>query len=107
MTIPLQTITSLRTSFNPFLRSARPCRLLLSLLRNPTTVPSGSGAHIDIKVTQLPRNSTKEPQLTVTFKGGKELNIDVGKRQMKIGDVVEEIARVGRIIEREESLKGN
>jgi hypothetical protein len=25
---------------------------------------------------------------------------------MKIGDVVEEIARIGRVIEREESLKG-
>ena len=40
------------------------------------------------------------------FKGGKELKIEVGKRQLKIGDVIEEIARVGRAIEREESLKG-
>lgn len=34
------------------------------------------------------------------------MKLEVGKRQMKIGDVVEEIARVGRAIEREESLKG-
>ncbi|KAL4897691.1 39S ribosomal protein L53/MRP-L53-domain-containing protein [Aspergillus ambiguus] len=106
MTIPLATITSFRTSFNPFARSARPCRLLLSLLRNPSTAPASSPTHIDIKVTQLPRTSTKEPEVVIGFKGGKELKIEVGKRQMKIGDVVEEIARVGRTIEREETLKG-
>ncbi|KAL2865791.1 mitochondrial 54S ribosomal mL53 protein [Aspergillus lucknowensis] len=106
MTIPLQTITTFRTTFNPFSRSSRPCRLLLSRLRNPATAPAASPTHIDIKVTQLPRNSTKEPELVVGFKGGKEVKIEVGKRQMKIGDVIEEIARVGRIIEREESLKG-
>ncbi|KAA8645941.1 mitochondrial 54S ribosomal mL53 protein [Aspergillus tanneri] len=80
--------------------------LLLSLLRNPSTTPASSPTHIDIKVTQLPRQSTQPPEITVGFKGGKELKIEVGKRQMKIGDVVEEIARVGRVIEREESLKG-
>ncbi|KAF9892896.1 hypothetical protein FE257_000488 [Aspergillus nanangensis] len=106
MTIPLQTIQTLRTSFNPFARSARPCRILLSLLRNPSTTPASSPTHIDIKVTQLPRTSTKEPEVTIGFKGGKELKIEVGKRQMKIGDVVEEIARVGRAIEREQTLKG-
>ncbi|KAL4918784.1 39S ribosomal protein L53/MRP-L53-domain-containing protein [Aspergillus aurantiobrunneus] len=106
MTIPVQTITTLRTSFNPFARSARPCRLLLSLLRNPSTTPASSPTHIDIKVTQLPRTSTKEPEITVGFKGGKEVNFEVGKRQMKIGDVVEEIARIGRGIEREQSLIG-
>ncbi|THC98000.1 hypothetical protein EYZ11_002502 [Aspergillus tanneri] len=106
MTIPREAITSLRTTFNPFARTARPCRLLLSLLRNPSTTPASSPTHIDIKVTQLPRQSTQPPEITVGFKGGKELKIEVGKRQMKIGDVVEEIARVGRVIEREESLKG-
>ncbi|GKZ17128.1 mitochondrial 54S ribosomal mL53 protein [Aspergillus vadensis CBS 113365] len=105
MTIPLSTISTFRTTFNPFLRSARPCRLILSLLRNPTTTPTSSPGHIDIKVTQLPRSSTQEPELTIGFKNGKELKIEVGKRQMKIGDVVEEIARVGRAIEREEALK--
>ncbi|KAE8352099.1 39S ribosomal protein L53/MRP-L53-domain-containing protein [Aspergillus coremiiformis] len=106
MTIPVQTITSFRTSFNPFSRSARPCRLLLSLLRNPKTAPASSPTYIDIKVIQLPRSSTQEPEVTVGFKGGRELKIEVGKRQMKIGDLIEEIARVGRIVAREESLKG-
>lgn len=44
--------------------------------------------------------------MTIGFKGGKEVKLEVGKRQMKIGDVIEEVARVGRIIEREETLKG-
>ncbi|KAB8229212.1 hypothetical protein ETB97_006563 [Aspergillus alliaceus] len=106
MTIPVQTITTLRTSFNPFSQASRPCRLLLSILRNPNTTPASSPTHIDIKVKQLPRVSTEQPEVTVGFKGGKELKIEVGKRGMKIGDVIEEIARVGRAIEREESLKG-
>jgi len=44
--------------------------------------------------------------MTVGFKGGKEVKLEVGKRKMKIGDVIDEISRVGRLIEREESLKG-
>lgn len=44
--------------------------------------------------------------MIIGFKGGKEVKLEVGKRQMKIGDVIEEVARVGRIIEREETLKG-
>ncbi|KAL4882746.1 39S ribosomal protein L53/MRP-L53-domain-containing protein [Aspergillus karnatakaensis] len=106
MAIPVSTIASLRTTFNPFARSSRGCRLLLSLLRNPNTVPTGSATHIDIKVTQLPRESTKQPEIVVGFKGGKEVKLEVGKRQMKIGDVVEELARIGRAIEREQALKG-
>lgn len=39
------------------------------------------------------------------FKDGREMTFDVGKRKLKIGDVVEEVARVGRVIEREQSLK--
>lgn len=33
------------------------------------------------------------------------MKFEVGKRKLKIGDVVEEVARVGRVIEREQSLK--
>lgn len=43
--------------------------------------------------------------MTIGFKGGKEIKLEVGKRQMKIGDVLDEIARVGRVVEREQSLK--
>ncbi|GAD99679.1 hypothetical protein AOR_1_2494174 [Paecilomyces variotii No. 5] len=104
MTIPLQTITSFRTTFNPFSPLSRPCRLLLSLVQNPTTAPVSSAAHIDIKVNRLPRTSTQLPEMTVGFKGGKELKLEVGKRQLKVGDVIEEIARVARGVEREQSL---
>ncbi|KAL2008859.1 hypothetical protein VTN00DRAFT_7053 [Thermoascus crustaceus] len=106
MSIPIQTITSFKTTFNPFSRVSRPCRLFLNMLQNPTTAPASSAAHIDIQVTQLPRNSTKLPEMTVGFKGGKEIKLEVGKRNLKIGDVIEEVARVGRGVEREESLKG-
>lgn len=44
--------------------------------------------------------------MTIGFRGGKEIKLEVGKRQLKIGDVVEEVARVARGVEREESLKG-
>jgi hypothetical protein len=44
--------------------------------------------------------------MTIGFKGGKELTLDVGKRGMKIGDVIEEVSRVGRALQREASLKG-
>lgn len=106
MSIPLSTITSFRTTFNPFTHASRPCRLFLSLLRTPGTTPTSSPTHIDIKVKQLPRNSTEQPVMTVGFKGGKELTLEVGKRGLKIGDVVEEVSRVGRFLEREASLKG-
>ena len=43
--------------------------------------------------------------MTIGFKGGKELTLDVGKRGLKIGDVVEEVSRVGRALQREASLK--
>ncbi|KAJ5820188.1 Ribosomal protein L53 mitochondrial [Penicillium riverlandense] len=104
MSIPLSTITSLRTTFNPFAAASRPCRLFLSQLRTPNTI-AGSPTHIDIKITRLPRTSTEPPVMTVGFKGGKELVLEVGKRGLKIGDVVEEVARVGRALEREASLK--
>lgn len=105
MSIPVRTITSFRTTFNPFSPISRPCRLFLNLLRTPTTTPGSSPNYIDIKVTQLPRASTQHPEMTVGFKDGREMTFDVGKRKLKIGDVVEEVARVGRVIEREQSLK--
>lgn len=105
MTIPIATIVSFRTAYNPFSRASRPCRLLLDMLRTPETIPTSSPTHIDIKVKQLPRTSTESPTMTVGFKGGKELTLDVGKRGMKIGDVIEEVSRVGRALQREASLK--
>jgi len=44
--------------------------------------------------------------MTIGFKGGKEIKLEVGKREMKIDDIIDEVARVGRVVERELSLKG-
>ncbi|KAJ6026857.1 hypothetical protein N7499_004961 [Penicillium canescens] len=106
MTIPISTITTFRTAYNPFSRASRPCRLFLGMLRTPSTIPTSSPTHIDIQVKQLPRESTQSPTMTIGFKGGKELTLDVGKRGLKIGDVIEEVSRVGRALQREASLKG-
>lgn len=79
---------------------------MLSLIRTPNTTPTSKPTHIDVQVKQLPRASTQLPEMTLGFKGGREVTLEVGKKKLKIGDVVEEVARVGRIVEREESLKG-
>jgi hypothetical protein len=105
MSIPVQTITSFRTAISPFSPLARPCRVVLNMLQTPSSAPVSSATHIKIQVSHLPRNSTQLPEMTIGFKGRKEIKLEFGKRKMKIGDVVDEIARVGRVIEREESLK--
>jgi large subunit ribosomal protein L53 len=43
--------------------------------------------------------------MTVGFKGGKELRLEVGRLGLTVGDVVEDVSRVGRGVSREESLK--
>lgn len=44
--------------------------------------------------------------MTVGFKGGKELRLEVGRLGLGVKDVVEEVGRVGRVLAKEESLKG-
>ncbi|PGH14898.1 hypothetical protein AJ79_02761 [Helicocarpus griseus UAMH5409] len=105
MSLPLHTITHLRTSFSPFTRSGKPCRLFVSLLQNPATVSPASPSHIKIDIKHLPRNSKELPEMTVGFKGGKELRLEVGKLGLGVRDVVEEVGRVGRVLAKEESLK--
>ncbi|EEP82789.1 predicted protein [Uncinocarpus reesii 1704] len=106
MSLPLSTISSFRASFSPFSPLSKPCRLVLSLLQTPTTASPSSSSHIKISVTKLPRHSPKLPEMTIGFRNGKELRFEVGKNQMSVHDVLEELGRVGRVIEREESLKG-
>jgi hypothetical protein len=57
-------------------------------------------------VNHLPRGSKELPEMTVGFRGGKELRLEVGKLGLSVNDVVEEVSRVGRVVGREESLKG-
>ncbi|OAX79759.1 hypothetical protein ACJ72_05924 [Emergomyces africanus] len=106
MSIPLHTITSLRTTFSPFSRLSKPCRLFVSLLQNPATASPASPSHIKIDITHLPRGSKQLPEMTVGFKGGKELRLEVGKLGLGVKDVVEEVGRVGRVLAKEASLKG-
>ncbi|KAK2734007.1 hypothetical protein FQN55_003068 [Onygenales sp. PD_40] len=106
MSLPLSTITSLRTTFSPFSRLSKPCRLFVSLLQTPTTASPSSPSHIKIDIKHLPRGSRELPEMTVGFKGGKELRLEVGRLGLSVKDVVEEVGRVGRGIGKEESLKG-
>lgn len=69
------------------------------------TASPSSAAHIQIKIERLPRDSPKLPEMTVGFKNGQELRLEVGKNRTSINDAVEEVSRIGRVIAREESLK--
>ncbi|PGH05463.1 hypothetical protein GX51_02987 [Blastomyces parvus] len=104
--IPLHTITSLRTAFSPFSPLSKPCRLFVSLLQNPSTSSPASPTHIKIDIKHLPRDSKQLPEMTVGFKGGKELRLEVGRLGLGVRDVVEEVGRVGRVLAKEASLKG-
>lgn len=110
MPLPLATITHIRTSFSPFHRAARTCRLVLSLLQTPSTTNPSSPSHIEIAAQRLPRaaasNTAVQPEIVVGFKSKEEVKFEVGRLGLKAKDVVEEISRIGRKIEREESLKG-
>jgi len=57
-----------------------------------------------IKSTILPRTSRAVPLLSVKFKDGKELTLDLKK--MRITDVTEEVDRHSRILARKEELDG-
>ncbi|KDB28038.1 hypothetical protein H109_00183 [Trichophyton interdigitale MR816] len=106
MSLPLRSITSFRTSFSPLSPLSRPCKLVLALLQTPTTASPSSAAHIKIDVKHLPKHSKQLPEMTVGFRNGKEVKLEVGKLRLSVGDVLEEVGRIGRLIEREESLKG-
>jgi hypothetical protein len=43
--------------------------------------------------------------MTVGFRNGKELKLEVGRLNMSVHDAVEEVARIGRVIAREDALK--
>lgn len=106
MALPTSAISSLRATFSPYSPLAKPCRLFLSLLQKPTTTPAASAKHISITVKRLPRDTKQLPEMTIGFKNGKELKLEVGKLRMSVADVIEEVGREGRVIEREASLKG-
>jgi len=104
-------LTSLASTFNPFSRTSKVPRLFISLL------PATAHKTIQIKTTQLPRNSTQPSSLELGFKDGKKLSYswteedllvkDKDKRKVvKLQDIVEEVQRHARVQGRKEELSG-
>jgi len=100
-------ITSLTTRFNPFTRSAKVPRLVLSLLG-----PSAQNT-VKISTTQLPKSSAEPSILELGFKDGKTMKwawdaqgTEIGKKQAGIKDIVEEVDRHARVLKRKEELAG-
>lgn len=101
-------ITSLTTRFNPFTRSSKVPRLVLSLI--------GPSAHNTVKIntTQLPKSSAEPSSLELGFKDGKTMKwawdvqgTEVGRQeQAGIKDIVDEVDRHARVLKRKEELSG-
>lgn len=101
-------ITSLTTRFNPFTRSSKVPRLVLSLL--------GPAAQRTVKIntTQLPKSSAEPSILELGFKDGKTMKwtwdaegTEIGKKeQAGIKHIVEEVDRHARVLKRKEELSG-
>lgn len=92
-------LTSLTTTFNPFVPTARTARNFLALL--PPNARA-NGMKIDVKL--LPRTAKGPASLKLGFKDGKEMEIDLGK--LKLKEVVEEVDRHSRILQRKDELTG-
>ena len=106
-------LTTLKTAFNPFQVNSRVPRLFLNLLP--------PAAHKTIKVTtaQLPRSSTAPATLEIGLKDGKTMSYSwatetapatEGKAQkvkrVSLQDIVEEVNRHARALDRKEELSG-
>lgn len=81
---------------------------MLALFQTPSTTNPSTPSHIQIEARRLPRAAAAsvQPEIVVGFKSKEEVKFEVGRLGLKTNDVVEEISRIGRKIEREESLKG-
>lgn len=107
-------LTSLTTSFDPFTGAAKVPRLLLTFLS------ADAFKAINVKITQLPRNSPQPATLELGFKDGKSLKyswldkskmpkLEKGQKREKpitLGDIVGEINRHARLTQRKEELAG-
>ncbi|KAI9806830.1 MAG: 39S ribosomal protein L44, mitochondrial [Piccolia ochrophora] len=92
-------LTDVSTTFTPFSHHSKTARLFLSLL------PSNARQTMKITTTLLPRGSQDRSTLSLKFKDGKEMKLDVD--HMGIKDVMEEVDRHSRILNRQEALSGN
>ncbi|KAF2237090.1 mitochondrial ribosomal protein L44 [Viridothelium virens] len=92
-------ITSVRTSFNPFTRPGKTARCFLALL------PPNARQNMKVDVKTLPRASQDPASLGLSFKDGKEMDLDLNK--LKIKDVMEEVDRHSRLLSRQEELSNS
>jgi len=91
--------TSTTISFNPFVRGGRTARIFASLLP-----PDARATGVKVTTTVLPRDSKVGGRVEVVFKDGKEVKLDTTK--MTIADVVEQMDRHSRGLERADELAG-
>ncbi|EON62002.1 hypothetical protein W97_01221 [Coniosporium apollinis CBS 100218] len=92
-------LTNVSTTFNPFSPRAKTARNFLALL------PPNARSTMKVDVKMLPRTSKEPIRLSLKFKDGKEMDLDLQK--LKIGDVEEEVNRHSRGLARQEELSGN
>ncbi|KAI9749586.1 MAG: 39S ribosomal protein L44, mitochondrial [Lichina confinis] len=92
-------LTDVTTSFNPFLHGSKTARLFLAFL------PADARKTMRINTKLLPRSSREASQLQLKFKDGKEMSLDVEK--LSVRDIIEEVDRHSRVLNREAALSGN
>ncbi|MCJ1478937.1 39S ribosomal protein L44, mitochondrial [Lambiella insularis] len=92
-------ITTVSTKFNPFSKRAKTCRIFLAQL------PSNARQTMKITTKLLPRESKEASTLSLTFKDGKEMQLETDKLSLR--DVMEEVDRHSRGLKRQAELLGN
>jgi len=92
-------ITEVRTTFNPFTKNAKTCRIFLASL------PPNARQIMKINTKILPRGSLAKSTLDLKFKDGLEMKLDTEK--LSINDVMEEVNRHSRGLNRKAELSGS
>ncbi|KAI5819115.1 39S ribosomal protein L53/MRP-L53-domain-containing protein [Pyronema omphalodes] len=92
-------LTNCAISFNPFTKAGKTARIFASLLP-----PDARMNGMKITTTVLPRESKVGGLVDVTFKDGHNIKLDTSK--MSVNDLVEEMDRHSRGLERKDNLSG-
>ncbi|MCJ1448906.1 MAG: 39S ribosomal protein L44, mitochondrial [Stictis urceolatum] len=89
-------ITDVSTTFNPFAKRAKICRIFLSQF-GPATF-----RNVKFNTKLLPQTSTEPSVLKIKFQDGKEMDLDPEKLNIK--DIFEEVDRHSRALGRKADL---
>ncbi|KAF1808972.1 hypothetical protein P152DRAFT_178658 [Eremomyces bilateralis CBS 781.70] len=89
-------LTDVSASFNPFSPRAKTVRSFLALL------PANARQTMKVNVKVLPRTSAEDGSLSLQFKDGKQLEVDL--QRLKIKEVMEEVDRHSRKLGRQAEL---